>query len=64
MKSLYELASNAGLETTKHTDEFARLIIEECIAAIETQYIPGDLSERTAGLRRAKTAIRKRFPRV
>jgi hypothetical protein len=54
----YFINSNANIE---NVEKFTKEIVDKCISIIDKEYTPGDLSERTVGIRRARNAIRKHF---
>lgn len=76
MKTIYDLATEAGILkdvqpyvvedclNISNIEKFASLIMDEIVATIEEEYILGDLSERTSGIRKARSKVLRRFKNI
>jgi hypothetical protein len=47
-----------------NVEKFASLIMDEIVATIEEEYILGDLSEKTSGIRKARSKVLRRFKNI
>ena len=76
MKTIYDLAIDAGILKDKHkfeiqdfldvtnVEKFARLIVNEFVVVVDEEYNPGDLSERNNSVRKVRNKLIRRFGNI